>query len=392
MSSISRAVALAAAITAFAVPVAHAAPIGDIPSSGATNVSCSNFTVWQNTPSTAQPTVTHIVSWRTYQRAGAAGRTLRLKILRPAGDHAWDVVGEGPVFDVGTDEGVKTQAVDLTLQPGDFVALFGNNADCYFSEDPAGGRTLDGDPNPEPAVGDTIGDGAGPSPAGLVLNAQLITEADADGDGFGDETQDACPQEAARHELPCSSDVSLTATMTPATIGVGDLAVMTGSVANAGPSPARDSVLHVATTPGLDIVSTLPSAGCAFTTDLGCPLGSLAKDGSTPFVVVVKGTSTGSKSLTASIATSSADANAANNSAGGTVTVERRVPLVCAVPSLKGLTKGFARKLLAAVNCKLGKATKKKARKGRKGTVIRQSKKAKTVLPAGTKVNVTLKK
>jgi hypothetical protein len=184
----------------------------------------------------------------------------------------------------------------------------------------------------------------------------------------------------------------VSATVTPATIGVGDLAVMTGTVGNAGPSPASDVALHAATTAGMDIVSTFPSAGCAFTTDLACPLGALAKDASAPFAFIVKATSIGAKTLTASVSSSSTDPTAANNSASGTVTVEQRVPLVCTVPSLKGLTKAVAKRLLEAVHCKLGKATKKKAKQGRRGTVIKQATKAKSVLPVDSKVNVTLRK
>jgi beta-lactam-binding protein with PASTA domain len=86
------------------------------------------------------------------------------------------------------------------------------------------------------------------------------------------------------------------------------------------------------------------------------------------------------------------DPSAANNGLTATVKVEQRVPLVCAVPSLKGLTKSVAKRLLAATNCKLGKATKKAAAKGKTGTVIKQSKKAGSKLKAGSKVNVTLKK
>jgi beta-lactam-binding protein with PASTA domain len=62
------------------------------------------------------------------------------------------------------------------------------------------------------------------------------------------------------------------------------------------------------------------------------------------------------------------------------------------VPSLKGLTKAQARKLLAATHCKLGKVTKKKSAKGKKGTVIKQSPKAGSKLAPGAKVAVTLKK
>ena len=364
--------------------------IGALPATGATNSSCSPFTVWQLVPSTAQSAPVIVTGWKTYQRAGAAGRTIRLNVLHPNGAHNWDVVAESPVLDVGTTDGVKSQDVSIPVAAGDFVAFFSDGADCYYTD--SSSNQVDGNSGPEAAVGASTGDNAGPSPTGFNVDAAITAEPDADGDGFGDETQDSCPEIASIHTGPCLTDPSVSATVTPSTIGVGDLAVMTGTVAGAGPGTAHSAVLHFATTAGLDFVSTLPSAGCALSTDLACPLGTLATNGSVPFVAVVKGASTGAKTLTASIATSDPDSNAANNSASGTVTVEQRVPLVCTVPSLKGLTKTIAKRLLEAVHCKLGKASKKKAKKGKRGTVIKQSKKAKTVLPAGSDVNVTLKK
>jgi len=390
LSRLSRAAALAALVIALYVPSAQAFTIGDLPASGATNTACSPFTVWQLVPSTAQSGPIIVTHWETYQRAGAAGRTVRLKVLHPAGAHSWNVVAESPVLDVGTTDGVKSQDVSIPVAAGDFVALFANGADCYFTE--ASSRQLDGNSAADPAVGTSIGDNAGASPTGYALNLKLTAEADADGDGFGDETQDSCPTDPAIHTGPCTADASVTATVTPATIGLGDVAVMTGTVANGGTSTANDAVLHAAATAGLDIVGSLPNTGCAVTTDLACPLGALGKGGSVPFVVIVKSTSTGTKTLTASVATTTSDPNPANNSASASIAVEQRVALKCTVPNLKGLSKSFAKKLLAAVHCKLGKATKKKAKNGKRGTVIKQSVKAGTVQVVDSKVNVTLKK
>jgi beta-lactam-binding protein with PASTA domain len=99
----------------------------------------------------------------------------------------------------------------------------------------------------------------------------------------------------------------------------------------------------------------------------------------------VKGLKTGKQSLTVGSSTSSTDPNATNNTASTTITVEKRQAVKCRVPKLKGLTKAFAKTLLKAVNCRLGKATGK-------GKISKQAKKPGSVLPAGTKVNVTLRK
>ena len=390
MSSIKRIAALAVSIAALGAASAQADTIGTLPTSGATNNSCSDFTVWQQSPSGARATPFHMTSWSTYQQAGSAGRSLRLKVLRPVDASHWTVIAESPSLDVGTTEGVKTQAFDYTITPGDFVAIAGAGADCFYTDGSSG--ILDGSSGPDPAVGATITDDVGVSPSGYELDLELTGNVDADGDGFADGTDDSCPTDPAIHTGPCAADLSIAATVSPTTIGVGDVAVMTGTVANAGTSAAQDTALQTAAGPGLQIVYNLPAAGCAFTTSLSCPIGALAKGASQPFVVVVKGTQVGAQTLTASVAGSTIDPNTANNSVPATVTVEQRVPLVCTVPSLKGLTKGVAKKLLAATHCKLGKVTKKKAKKGKRGTVIKQSPKAGTVLPAGSVVKVTVRK
>ena len=47
--------------------------------------------------------------------------------------------------------------------------------------------------------------------AGTLLVSGVI-EADADSDGYGDESQDACPNEASLHVAPCHADIALTMT------------------------------------------------------------------------------------------------------------------------------------------------------------------------------------
>jgi PASTA domain-containing protein len=63
----------------------------------------------------------------------------------------------------------------------------------------------------------------------------------------------------------------------------------------------------------------------------------------------------------------------------------------CIVPSLKGLQIAFARRLLGAANCRLGKVTKKKATKrSQVGKVMSQKVKRGTTLADGAKVGVTV--
>jgi hypothetical protein len=74
--------------------------------------------------------------------------------------------------------------------------------------------------------------------------------------------------------------------------------------------------------------------------------------------------------------------------------VTQTVPVKeCVVPKLKGLTTSFAKKLLAAANCKLGKVTKKAtSKRSQVGKVMSQKMRAGTTLGVGTPVAVTVGK
>jgi hypothetical protein len=68
-----------------------------------------------------------------------------------------------------------------------------------------------------------------------------------------------------------------------------------------------------------------------------------------------------------------------------TAPVTPAVAAVCVVPETKGLTRAKARAKLKQAHCRIGKA------RGR-GRVVRQSRKAGRTLPAGTRVNLTLRR
>jgi hypothetical protein len=398
--AISAAAALAAA--ASAAPASASITLGALPAdSSMVSSSCDDFLVWQASESGAGLTVPAgswvITSLSVRDKAGAAGRSSKMKLLRPAPSRSsLDVVGEATIPMGTTDADVTVSGLGIRAQGGDILGLAGtpgNAGPCYYQGPFSDNLHAHGPGGDVPVGSHVAADYAGgDSPAGYRVDLKATLEPDADGDGFSDETSDTCPTDPTTHDQPCQADLATSGTVTPTTIGVGEVAVVTGTITNAGPARANDAALHVATGDGLQVVANLPQAGCAFTTELACPLGALNKGGSVPFAVAVKGTKVGTPTLTVSAASSTTDPNAANNAVSSPIKIEQQVPVVCTVPNLKGLTKGFAKKLLAAVHCKLGKATKKKAKKGKRGTVIKQSRKAKSVLPAGTKVNVTLKK
>jgi hypothetical protein len=74
--------------------------------------------------------------------------------------------------------------------------------------------------------------------------------------------------------------------------------------------------------------------------------------------------------------------------------VTQTVPVKeCIVPKLKGLTTSFAKRLLSAANCKLGKVTKKgTTKRSQVGKVMSQKTRAGSTLALGTAVDVTVGK
>jgi PASTA domain/Domain of unknown function DUF11 len=396
---ISAAAALVAATAA--APASASTTLGALPPDSSTvSSSCDDFLVWQAAETGAGLTVpsgSWVITSASIQdvASGASGRSSKLKLLRPAPSRtSLDVVGDVTI-PMGTTGAVATvSGLHVPTQGGDILGLAGtagSGGPCYYQGAFSDYLHATG-PGGDVPVGAHVTNTYPDSPTGYRVDLQATIEPDADADGFGDETQDACPGDPSLHEAPCVADVTLTGTVTPATVGVGGLAMISGTIDSAGPGSGQGVTLHVTPGSGLQIVSNLPNAGCTFTTDLACPVGLVSKGAAIPFVAVVKATSTGAKTLAASVTSSSTDPNAANNAVSGTIQVQQRVPLVCGVPSLKGLTKGQARKLLGAAHCKLGKVSKKKSKKGKKGTVIKQSPKAGSTLAAGAKVKVTVRK
>ena len=227
------------------------------------------------------------------------------------------------------------------------------------------------------------------SDVGARLAVAARFEADADGDGFGDETQDSCPTDGAITTGPCVVDARVTAAGTPATIEVGDIAVIDVSAINPGPGTVRGAALAAALPAGLAGVLVTPHS-CTLTAGLSCALGDLAA-GSRDAALVLRGTKPGTYSVRVVLTTTSTDTNPTNNTAVVALKVVPKVTQRCKVPSLKKRTRSFAAALLKAAGCRLGK-TKKKASSGRSGLVLKQSKKAGTSVPLRTKVNITVSK
>jgi uncharacterized repeat protein (TIGR01451 family) len=159
---------------------------------------------------------------------------------------------------------------------------------------------------------------AGTMPRAVQSGTLLVTgviEPDADGDGYGDETQDACPFEAALHVAPCHADIALT--MRGPAFGVVDRETPYDvTVANDGPSAAADVTLTDVIPAGARFVRTAGAGTCTPGATLRCTLAPIAPNASATVTVVLAGTSEGAWIHHAvSVSTNSIDATPGDHAA-----------------------------------------------------------------------------
>ena len=189
----------AGAVTAAPAPAGAATTIGEtfVPT-----VDCGNpnSAFYQTTDPTAGPSWKVpadgvITSW-SYQAAAVADELIRLKVGRAAGTNIFTTVGRSNKETTAAGS-LGTFPTRITAQAGDvigFLHVSGNRCATFA----AGGGLHFTNPG-DPGVGETNFYG---SSSGFKLDISAQLEPDADHDGFGDETQDACPSSAAT-QLEC---------------------------------------------------------------------------------------------------------------------------------------------------------------------------------------------
>jgi Domain of unknown function DUF11/RTX calcium-binding nonapeptide repeat (4 copies) len=151
--------------------------------------------------------------------------------------------------------------------------------------------------------------------SGTTLLVAGVIEPDADHDGFGDETQDACPAEASRQVAPCTADIALT--MSGPAFGVVNRDTPYDvTVANHGPSAAAGVTLTDVVPAGARLVRTDGAGTCTPGATLRCTLPPIPADASSTVTVVLAGTSEGARFRHAvSVAASSTDPTGGDHSA-----------------------------------------------------------------------------
>jgi hypothetical protein len=182
----------AACVALTASPASAASQFGQTTGSAPCTAPQTLFQTSSPTGPYAAPAAGVITSWQYRSpMMSQIGRALELKVGRPAGGNTMTIVGESdretptiPLSDLSFPTRIPVEA-------GDILGLYVPDTDAPCSVGPSPGfgvhRILD---NLDRPTGDTS---TYTSVNQTQVNVAATLEPDADGDGFGDETQDQCP-------------------------------------------------------------------------------------------------------------------------------------------------------------------------------------------------------
>jgi hypothetical protein len=129
-----------------------------------------------------------ITGWSHQSQGDVGTGTIRLKMFRPLGGDSYRVVGESAP-QVPAPSTLNSYPARIPVNEGDKIGL-ATNGPVPCSQFTASGTY--GRVNQDVGVGTTT---TFPSSNG-ALDIAAVLEADADGDGYGDTTQDLCPTDA----------------------------------------------------------------------------------------------------------------------------------------------------------------------------------------------------
>jgi hypothetical protein len=133
-----------------------------------------------------------VTSW-TIVVPSTIGATVKLKTLHEGPADTYTIQRSSEVGKLAT-TGANTFASRIPVAAGDSIALFAvttSTTPCVFATGQAGDQFGSFIVSSEPATGDSVVFSS--FSTGYRVNVSATVEPDADGDGFGDVTQDRCP-------------------------------------------------------------------------------------------------------------------------------------------------------------------------------------------------------
>jgi Domain of unknown function DUF11 len=281
MSTLRRSrIGLAAAALALTLPAAaHAATtVGSVAGTAEENSQlCPDETLCTVLGDTVIGANGVITGW--HLKSGSVGNEVRLRVLRPAGGGKFTGAGTGaPQRITREDPFVNDYPERVPVDAGDILGLEAASQPLVFSNAAGTVRAF----NPSPPDGATVAPtGTEPGARHLLISADV--EPDGDDDGWGDETQDACPAAPDRHVAPCAGPVAdIGVEQVPGAYGSGRRSLgVTLKVHNFGPATATSVELSDIDLAGGQMTSRDPRCVDAINplnkgVYVKCPLGSIA--------------------------------------------------------------------------------------------------------------------
>jgi uncharacterized repeat protein (TIGR01451 family) len=258
-----------------------------------------------------------LTSW-SYQVGNAAITGLKLKVASPASSGSRTIVGEATAGSQ-TPGAATSYPTRIPVKANDVIGIFfGGGGNCLTGTG-ISGDTMDyhtGDLSP--GSSDTFSQLTGYK---APVSANL--EPDADGDGYGDETQDSCPTDPTTHDA-CQADLSITKAADKVVAKAGDTITYTiGIKNNSAYNAAASVVVDDALPPNVKFVSAGGAIVCGpgVPGHVSCSMGDMAKGQSKTLTIVVKTGSAGTTGDTATVSSSTPDPNSSNNSASASTLV-----------------------------------------------------------------------
>ena len=135
------------------------------------------------------PSAGVITAWS--HQSGEFAISLKLKVARAAGGNEFTIIGDSPLKALGANSSATYTDVRIPVLTGDVIGVFVSSGSGLCASNASGFGY-------QARIGEAAKDqtSAFPFSESSKLDIAATIEADADGDEYGDETQDQCPSDA----------------------------------------------------------------------------------------------------------------------------------------------------------------------------------------------------
>jgi hypothetical protein len=309
-----------------------------------------------------------ITSWSVATAGSTPGAAVALLVLKPNGDSysidSYDQQQLPPSFPPNGVVAFQAHAA-LAAAAGDRLALFAPAAGIACMASDVG------------RAGDTVGAG---KPPGIAAGAS-----------FG---LMATPQTSfllnVSAELTQTQDAAVRATTAPLSISAGGAAALMFTVTSSDPVSVGPIAFTDTVPNGLRVLAVAGAGSCSLAGQkVTCSLPNVTTTSAAPVSIVVSAARAGRYANSATVATSLNDPSSANNTSGATLTVRSAAATAqCKTIPLKGTSLALAKRVLAALSCKVGKVSRRASKKVHKGLVLSTKPGAGRTFKKGTAVKL----